>query len=139
MPGDPRQCRLNAARCLALAKRVRKPETRQLFIEMAETWNQLASLTECDQPLFQAISEIGFDEPYDALPNALRLRLGNTPRRPSRRGQPLLTHRRLRKKSPLRRVGLGGCVGADVTVAGRAVTTLGRCLALVLRHLGLKR
>jgi hypothetical protein len=43
---------------------------------MAETWNQLAAETECDKPLIQAISEIGFDEPYDALPNALRLRLG---------------------------------------------------------------
>jgi hypothetical protein len=76
MPGDPRQCRVNAARCLALAKRVRKPDARQLFIEMAETWNQLAALTECDQTLFQAISEIDLGEPYDALPNALRLRLG---------------------------------------------------------------
>ena len=76
MPGDPRQCRVNATRCLALANRVRKPEVRQLFIEMAETWNRLASLAECDQMLFEAISEIGFEEPYDALPNALRLRLG---------------------------------------------------------------
>jgi hypothetical protein len=76
MPGDPPQCRLNAARCLALANRVRKPGARQIFIEMAETWNRLASLAECDQTLFEAISEIGFDEPYDALPNALRLRLG---------------------------------------------------------------
>ena len=43
MPGDPRQCRLNAARCLALAKRVRKPEARQVFTEMAETWNRAAT------------------------------------------------------------------------------------------------
>ena len=76
MPGDPRQCRLNAARCLALAKRVRKPEAQQLFIEMAETWNRLAAVTECDQKLLQAISEMELGEPYDALPNALRLRLG---------------------------------------------------------------
>ncbi len=76
MPANPR-CRLNADRCLALAKRVRKPETRQLFIEMAETWNRLAAVTECDQTLFQAISEIERGEPYDALPSALRLRLGD--------------------------------------------------------------
>ena len=36
MPGDPRQCRLNAARCLALAKRVRKPEADKVFTEMAD-------------------------------------------------------------------------------------------------------
>ena len=76
MPGDSRQCRLNAPRCLALAKRVRKPEARQVFTEMAETWNQLSPKTECDQTLFQAISEMELGEPYDALPNALRLRLG---------------------------------------------------------------
>jgi hypothetical protein len=52
---------LNAARRLALANRVRKPELRQIFIEMAETRNRLASLAECDQT--PAISEIGFDEP----------------------------------------------------------------------------
>ena len=80
MPGDPRQCRLNAARCLALAKRVRKPEARQVFTEMAATWKRLAAEMECDQTLFQAISEMEFGEPYDALPNALRLRLGNTPK-----------------------------------------------------------
>ena len=76
MPGDPRQCRLNAARCLALAKRVRKPEAAQVFTEMAEVWNRLAAETECDQTLVQAISEMELGEPYDALPNALRLRLG---------------------------------------------------------------
>ena len=47
MRGDPRQCRLNAARCLALAKHVRKSEARQVFTEMAETWNRLATETEC--------------------------------------------------------------------------------------------
>jgi hypothetical protein len=76
MPADPRQCRLNAARCLALAKRTQKPEARQVFTEMAETWNRLAAETECDQTLFQAISEMELGEPYDALPNALRLRFG---------------------------------------------------------------
>jgi hypothetical protein len=67
MPANPRQCRLNAARFLRLAKRVRKPETRQVFTDMAEMWNRLASVTECDQTL---------DEPHDALPYPLRLRLG---------------------------------------------------------------
>ena len=49
MPADPRQCRLNADRCLALAKRLRKPEARQVFTEMAETWNRLAAVAESDQ------------------------------------------------------------------------------------------
>jgi hypothetical protein len=76
MPANPRQCRLNAARCLVRARRVRKSETRQLFTDMAEMWNGLAAVTECDQTPFQAISEMESGEPNDALPNALRLRFG---------------------------------------------------------------
>ena len=57
MPANPRQCRLNAARCSVRAKRARKPDTRQVFTEMAEMWNRLADVTECDPP-FQAISEM---------------------------------------------------------------------------------
>ena len=68
MPADPHQCRLNADRCIALAKRLRKPEARQVFTEMAETWNRLAAVAESDQPRFQ---ELGEDSP-----KALRLRLG---------------------------------------------------------------
>jgi hypothetical protein len=77
MPGDDRhQCRLNAVRFRALAKRARRPEARQIFTEMAETWNRLAAETASDQPLFQAISEMELVEPDDALPNALKLRWG---------------------------------------------------------------
>ena len=77
MPGDPHQCRLYAGRCLALAKRAREPEARQLFTEMAETWNRLAAELEADQTLFQAISEIELGGPDDDLPNALKLLLDN--------------------------------------------------------------
>ena len=76
MPADPRQCRLNANRCLALAKRLRKQEAREVFTEMAETWNRLAAVAESDQTRFKAISEMELGEPDDAPPNALRLRLG---------------------------------------------------------------
>jgi hypothetical protein len=75
MPGDPHQCRLYAGRCLALAKRARKPRVRQVFTEMAETWNRLAAEMEADQPLLQA-SKMEFREPSDDLPNAVKLRLG---------------------------------------------------------------
>ena len=80
MPGDPHQCRLYAGRCFALAKRARKPEARQLFREMAETWNRLAAEIEADQTLFQAISEMDFGEPHDDLPNALKLAWESTPK-----------------------------------------------------------
>jgi hypothetical protein len=80
MPGNPIECHLNSARCLALAERVRRPEVRQTFIALAETWKRLAVELECDQPLLRTMSELEFRrpsqpcEPYEALPSALNLR-----------------------------------------------------------------
>jgi hypothetical protein len=76
MPADPRQCRFYAARCFALAKRVREPKTRRVFIKMAETWNRLAAEAESDQTQSQSISEMELGETDDAMPTALKLRLG---------------------------------------------------------------
>jgi hypothetical protein len=53
-----------------------EPKARQVFREMAETWNRLAAETESDQTLFQSISEMELGEPDDALPTPLKLRLG---------------------------------------------------------------
>jgi hypothetical protein len=58
MPGDPKECRLNAERCLRLAKRARRPEA-------------LAAELESDQGLLRALSEFEFSEPYYTLPVAL--------------------------------------------------------------------
>ena len=74
MPGDPQECRFNAVRCLRLAKRARRPEVRQTFVALAETWTRLAAESESDQALLRTISELEFSEPYDALPLALKLR-----------------------------------------------------------------
>ena len=54
MPANPRQCRLYASRFFALAKNARSREARQIFAEMAETWNQLAAEAESDQTRLQA-------------------------------------------------------------------------------------
>ena len=69
---DPRQSRLYASRCFALAKIARSPKARQVFIEMAETWNRLATEAESAP----GISEMKLSGPYDDLPSALKLRLG---------------------------------------------------------------
>jgi hypothetical protein len=74
MPADPHRCRYYAAHCFALERRARDPKSRQIFSEMAETWNQLA--TESDQALFLSIPVMELGEPDDALPNPLKLRLG---------------------------------------------------------------
>ena len=74
MPGNPEQCRLNAARCLKLAKRSRRAEMRETFTALADTWTRLAAEHESDEALLRAISELQFSEPYEALPLALKLR-----------------------------------------------------------------
>src|SRR5215831_1758031 len=73
MPGNPEQCRLNAARSLKLAKRARKPEMCETFTALAATWRRLAAERESDEALLCAISELEFTEPYEALPPALKL------------------------------------------------------------------
>ena len=77
MPGNSDQCRLNAARCLELAEHSRKPELRQTFTTLAETWKRLAAELESDQALLRAITEMQFTrqprEPYETLPLALGL------------------------------------------------------------------
>src|SRR5262249_221688 len=73
MPGNPEQCRLNAARCLKLAKRARRPEMRETFTALADTWTRLAAERESDEAILCAISELEFTEPYEPLPPAFKL------------------------------------------------------------------
>jgi hypothetical protein len=40
---------------------------------MAEIWKHLAAENESDEALFRAISELEFNEPYEALPRALNI------------------------------------------------------------------
>ena len=72
MPDDRYQGLLNALRYMSLAMRAPRPESRQVVTEMAETWQRLATETASDE----AFSELELTEPYDGLPNDLRLRWG---------------------------------------------------------------
>ena len=74
MPGDPEQCRLNAAPCLQLSERAKDPARRQNLAALAETWTKLAAESESDQALLRTLSELEFDEPFYAVPEALNLR-----------------------------------------------------------------
>ena len=73
LPGDPHQCRLNAAHCLALSQRAWRPEVSQAFSDLAEMWGRLSAETEADQALYRALCEIELGEPCEALPRALNL------------------------------------------------------------------
>ena len=67
------QCRLNAERCLQLAKRAHRSEMRQNLAALAETWTKLAAQLESDETLLSALLELEVSEPNDALTLALKL------------------------------------------------------------------
>ena len=73
MPGDPALCRLYAARYLELSRRAKNPARRQNLAALAEMWTKLAAEFEADQLLLNALSEINFEEPFYAMPEALNL------------------------------------------------------------------
>ena len=73
MPGDPKQCRSNAARCLTLAKRSTSPARREHFVAMAEIWNKLAAENASDEHILDALSELKLGETYEALPFLLNI------------------------------------------------------------------
>ena len=74
MPGNPKQCRLNAARYLELSKRAKNRVRRANLAALAKMWTKLAAELEFEQALLDALSEINFDEPRYAVPEALNLR-----------------------------------------------------------------
>ena len=74
MPGDPAQCRLYAARYLKLSDVPKTPRGASVSPSLAQTWTKLAAELESDQALLNALSEINFDEPFYAVPEALNLR-----------------------------------------------------------------
>jgi hypothetical protein len=74
MPGDPAKCRLYAVRYFRLSERAKDPARRRRLAASAEMWKKLAAELESDQALLDALSELQFDEPIYALPEALNLR-----------------------------------------------------------------
>jgi hypothetical protein len=46
MPGDPKECREHAIRCLELARTASSQEAKEKFISLAATWQHLAGQLE---------------------------------------------------------------------------------------------
>jgi hypothetical protein len=71
MAGEPEKCRLNAMRCLRLAERARKPEVRERFTELAETWKRLAAESESDQAAANSLLDRGYGKPAQPISQTL--------------------------------------------------------------------
>ena len=74
MPGDPAQCRLSAAHYLELSKRAKNRARRANLAALAKMWTRLAAELESEQALLNVLSEINFEEPFDAVPEDLTSR-----------------------------------------------------------------
>jgi hypothetical protein len=74
MSGDPHQCRVQAAQCMALSKRAGRPEVSQAFRELAEIWGKLAAETDADESLYRVLAEMELGEPFEVQPLPLHLR-----------------------------------------------------------------
>jgi hypothetical protein len=73
MPGNPHECRLNAADCSELAKTAVTSEYQSLLV-LADTWKRLAAELEADQRLLQVLSELQLSsQPYKAFLFALNI------------------------------------------------------------------
>ena len=76
MPGNPHECRLNAAQCSKLAKTAVTSECDALFA-LADTWKRLAAELEADQKLLEVLSELDLSsQPYEAFLFGLNIHPG---------------------------------------------------------------
>jgi hypothetical protein len=73
LPGNADQCRINAARYIALSKRAWRPEVSQAFRDLAQIYSRLAAENDADGNLYRALCDIDLSEPHDELPRALNI------------------------------------------------------------------
>ena len=62
MPGNPEECRDNANCCRQLAETATGVTARQTFLNLADTWDRLASELEKAQAFLQSIEETKLPE-----------------------------------------------------------------------------
>jgi hypothetical protein len=59
MPGDPKECRQHAFRCLNLAKSASTPQAKQKFLQLADHWTMLARDLEELKAILEADAKAG--------------------------------------------------------------------------------
>jgi hypothetical protein len=60
MPGDPKECREQAAKCKLLAEAATLPEMKDHFITLAAQWERLAAEHESAEAFLRTVIEIEF-------------------------------------------------------------------------------
>jgi hypothetical protein len=63
MPGDPRECRMHAANCRALAAQASNPTAKGAFTDLAEHWDRIAGELESAETFLKAMAAIEPKQP----------------------------------------------------------------------------
>jgi hypothetical protein len=76
MPGDPKECRLHAARCAELAAATHTPQLRASFLDLSKNWEKLAiqledayaTLVECETIGWEVRESLSENKRLSSLP-----------------------------------------------------------------------
>jgi hypothetical protein len=58
MAGDPKECRERAMGCMLLAKDATTEESKQAFLNLAQSWTRLAAELEDSEALLKTLTEV---------------------------------------------------------------------------------
>jgi hypothetical protein len=61
MPGDPKECRLRAVKCMQLANETTNLELRRTFVDLAHHWNRIAAELDDAQALLNVLNQVTDD------------------------------------------------------------------------------
>ena len=62
MSGDPQRCRERALKCRYLANEARTPQSKQMFLDLGETWFRLAAELDDTNTFLNALKAMEFED-----------------------------------------------------------------------------
>ena len=62
MSGDPKRCRERALKCRYLANDASTPESKQMYLDLSQTWFRLAAELEDTNTFLHALEEMEFED-----------------------------------------------------------------------------
>ena len=71
MPGDPQRCRERALKYQYLANEASTPQSKQMFLDLSQTWSRLAAELDDTNAFLRSLSAMEFEDvSEDALEDA---------------------------------------------------------------------
>ena len=71
MSGDPKRCRERALKCRYLANEANTPQSKQMFLDLSQTWFRLAAELDDANTFLRSLSAMEFEDvSEDALEDA---------------------------------------------------------------------